>query len=74
MSSDGVSFVHKIIVALCSGKLCNMVLLTMAHEYVENLLPCLGGKEKQRKDITFLMKGGSQSCINLGSVSSPLCV
>lgn len=65
MLSDDVSFVHKIIVALCSGKLCNMVLLNMTHEYDENLLPCLGGKEKERKDITFLMKGGSQNCTSV---------
>jgi len=37
----------------------------MTHEYVENLLPCLGGKEKQRKDVTFLMKGGSQNFISV---------
>jgi len=32
---------------------------------IENLLPCLGGKEKQRKDVTFSMKGGSQNCTSV---------
>jgi len=48
----------------------------MTHEYVENLLPCLGGKEKQRETLTFLMEGWQPElyfCENISSHQIHAC-
>jgi hypothetical protein len=57
---------HKIIVALCSGRLCNMFLLTMVNISMLSIF-CLamGGEDKHRKTCLFVTKGSSKNWISL---------